>query len=215
MDLKKTIYEGGSGEVVEKKSRFIGDIFPVTNEAEAVNHIAAVKKKYYDARHHCFAYIIGRNQDVKRFSDDGEPSGTAGKPMLDVLEREGIYNVCAVVTRYFGGTLLGTGGLVRAYSKAVQEGLENCSVIEQLLGRIATFQISYTQLGKIQYYCGTNSIPVMDTIYEEAITMKLMFPVEKAEEYEKALISLTEGQVSIDLSDTVEYSMVNNQVILL
>lgn len=120
----KIVYQGGEGEIVEKKSRFIAEIRPVESEEEATAFIAEVKKKYWDARHHCSAFTIGENNEVARCSDDGEPAQTAGRPMLDVLLGRELHNVCAVVTRYFGGTLLGTGGLVRAYGGAVQEGLK-------------------------------------------------------------------------------------------
>ena len=126
----KIVYQGGEGEIVEKKSRFIAEIRPVESEEEATAFIAEVKKKYWDARHHCSAFTIGENNEVARCSDDGEPAQTAGRPMLDVLLGRELHNVCAVVTRYFGGTLLGTGGLVRAYGGAVQEGLKNCVVLE-------------------------------------------------------------------------------------
>ena len=127
----KTVYQGGQGEITEKKSRFIATVKEVASEEEAAAFIAEMKKKRWDARHNCSAFVIGRNQELTRCSDDGEPSQTAGRPMLDVLLREGIYNVAVVVTRYFGGTLLGTGGLVRAYQKSVQEGLSNCVLIEK------------------------------------------------------------------------------------
>ena len=116
----KTIYEGGEGELVEKKSRFIATVRPVETEEEALAFIEEMKKKYWDARHNCYVYSVGMNREATRCSDDGEPSGTAGRPMLDVLLGAGIYNAAIVVTRYFGGVLLGTGGLVRAYSGAVQ-----------------------------------------------------------------------------------------------
>ena len=119
----KTIYEGGEGELVEKKSRFIATVRPVETEEEALAFIEEMKKKYWDARHNCYVYSVGMNREATRCSDDGEPSGTAGRPMLDVLLGAGIYNAAIVVTRYFGGVLLGTGGLVRAYSGAVQAGL--------------------------------------------------------------------------------------------
>ena len=122
----QTVYEGGTGEIVEKKSRFIATVRPVETEEEALAFIEEMKKKYWDARHNCFAYVLGERQEIMRCSDDGEPSGTAGRPMLEVLLAEEIRNVAVVVTRYFGGTLLGTGGLVRAYSQAVKAGLENC-----------------------------------------------------------------------------------------
>ena len=125
----KIVYQGGEGEIVEKKSRFIAEIRPVESEEEATAFIAEVKKKYWDARHHCSAFTIGENNEVARCSDDGEPAQTAGRPMLDVLLGRELHNVCAVVTRYFGGVLLGTGGLVRAYTTATARALENAEVV--------------------------------------------------------------------------------------
>ena len=119
----RILLEGGEGEIVEKKSRFIATVRKVESESEAVAFIEEMKKKYWDARHNCSAFVIGRRAELTRCSDDGEPSGTAGRPMLEVLLGEGVRNVAVVVTRYFGGTLLGTGGLVRAYTQAVKEGL--------------------------------------------------------------------------------------------
>lgn len=149
----KIVYEGADGELVEKKSRFIAQIRPVASEEEAFAFIEEVRKKYWDARHHCYAYIIGERAQTARCSDDGEPSQTAGKPMMDVLAGEGLHDVCAVVTRYFGGTLLGTGGLVRAYSGAVKEALLNCSVVEKA-GSAAGGHSRLQQRGKDPVYCG-------------------------------------------------------------
>ena len=123
MKSYKVVYAGGEGEIIEKKSRFIATVRPVECEEEAAAFIGAIKKQYWDATHNCSAFTIGRNHELTRCSDDGEPSGTAGRPMLDVLLREDIHNAAVVVTRYFGGTLLGTGGLVRAYQKSTQAGL--------------------------------------------------------------------------------------------
>ena len=125
----KTVKEEASGEITEKKSRFIATIRPVSTEEEALAFIAEMKKKYWDARHNCSAYIVGTDKPLERCSDDGEPSRTAGMPMLEVLKGNGLSNVCAVVTRYFGGILLGTGGLVRAYQAATAEGVKNSTVI--------------------------------------------------------------------------------------
>ena len=125
----KTVYQGGVGEIEEKKSRFIASVEPVSSEDEAIAFFNRKKKEYWDARHNCTAFTIGPKHENTRCNDDGEPSGTAGRPMLDVLLREDIHNVAVVVTRYFGGTLLGTGGLVRAYQKSVQEGLANSGQI--------------------------------------------------------------------------------------
>ena len=127
----RIVYEGGQGEIVEKKSRFICNVFVVNSEEEALECIEKMKKKYWDARHNCFAYVIGERQQIQRCSDDGEPSGTAGKPMLDVLLGNKLCNAAVVVTRYFGGTLLGTGGLVRAYQKSTLAGLENSVVFDK------------------------------------------------------------------------------------
>ena len=125
-DSYRVLLSGGEGEIVEKKSRFIATIRKCENEEEAVAFIEEMKKKYWDARHNCSAFIIGSRGELTRCSDDGEPSGTAGRPMLEVLTGSGIRNIAVVVTRYFGGTLLGTGGLVRAYTQAVKEGLAHC-----------------------------------------------------------------------------------------
>ena len=175
----KAVYQGGSGEIEEKKSRFIATIRPVESEEEAVSFIAEMKKQYWDARHNCSAFIIGRNQELTRCSDDGEPSGTAGRPMLDVLLKEGIHNAAVVVTRYFGGTLLGTGGLVRAYQRSVQEGLKNCVVIEKNQGRILEIGTDYNGMGKIQYLLGNEKIAVLDTVYSDEVKMTVIVPEEK------------------------------------
>ena len=120
----KRIRNGGSGEIVEKKSRFIANVFSVDDEETAVRYINEVKKKYWDARHNCSAYVIGDKNELQRFSDDGEPSGTAGKPILEIIDKSGVHNCLIVVTRYFGGTLLGTGGLIRAYQASAKAGLD-------------------------------------------------------------------------------------------
>ena len=127
------LYQGGSGELTEKKSRFIANTRPVESEEEALAFVEEMRKQYWDARHNCWAYVIGDRGEKKRCSDDGEPSQTAGKPMLDVLTGSGVTNICVVVTRYFGGILLGTGGLVRAYSGAAKAGLEGSVIVEKKL----------------------------------------------------------------------------------
>ena len=147
----KTVYKGGEGEITEKKSRFIATVVPVHTEEEALKFIEAMKKKYWNATHNCFAYVIGEHDELQRCSDDGEPGGTAGKPMLDVLTGEEIHNAAIVVTRYFGGTLLGTGGLVRAYSSAAKQGLASSVIITKIPGVKLRLATDYAGLGKIQY----------------------------------------------------------------
>ena len=141
----------GQGEIVEKKSRFIANVFSVRNEEEALAYIEEIKKKYWDARHHCYAYAIGKNNEIQRFSDDGEPQGTAGKPILEVLTKGNIHNTLIVVTRYFGGTLLGTGGLVRAYGQSAKAGIENAKVIRVCDGVSFQLNCDYNSIGKIKY----------------------------------------------------------------
>ena len=156
----KMIEEGGQGEIEEKKSRFIATVRPVATEEEAVAFIEEMKKKYWDARHNCSAFVLGSRAEMTRCSDDGEPSGTAGRPMLEVLLGSGIRNVAVVVTRYFGGTLLGTGGLVRAYTQAVQAGLDACVVSTMTYGVSLKVKTDYNGIGKVQYLCGQRGIQI-------------------------------------------------------
>ena len=154
IDQFRTVYRGGTGEIVEKKSRFIATVRLVESEEEALSCLEALRKKYWDARHNCFVYIIGENQETVRCSDDGEPSGTAGRPMLDVVQGAGLRNVLVVVTRYFGGTLLGTGGLVRAYTAAAKAGVEASEVIEKIPAVQFLVKVTYNQIGTLLYLLG-------------------------------------------------------------
>ena len=210
----KTIYEGGEGELVEKKSRFIATVRPVETEEEALAFIEEMKKKYWDARHNCYVYSIGMNREFTRCSDDGEPSGTAGRPMLDVILGEDIYNVAVVVTRYFGGVLLGTGGLVRAYSKAVQEGLAASKVILKQKGIALKITTDYTGLGKIQYIAGERNIPVLDSEYTDKVVMKLLVPVQDVGSVQKAITEGTNGRAGIEKDQELYYAVIDGKVII-
>ena len=190
MAMKQTydvVYEGGSDEIVEKKSRFIAHVFPVHSEQEAVEHIEQIRKQYWDARHNCHAFVIGPNDEISRCSDDGEPSGTAGRPILEVLQGRGIHNVLVIVTRYFGGTLLGTGGLVRAYSQATQAGLAASRIMTRQSGRKLLIGTDYNGIGKMQYIVGKRNIPVLDTRYAEAVEMDVLVPEEECTLLQKLL----------------------------
>ena len=178
MGTVKYIHEGGVGEILEKKSRFIATVRSVSTEEEAAAFIAEMKKKYWDARHNCSAFVLGDNGELTRCSDDGEPSGTAGRPMLEVLLGSGVRNVCAVVTRYFGGVLLGTGGLVRAYSDAVNAGLNNSVIIEVREGFLCKLVIEYTDLAKLQYLFSRPPYEIRDTAYEDKVIFELAIPAE-------------------------------------
>lgn len=193
----KIVREGGIGEVTEKKSRFIASVFPIQSEEEALEFIAQVRKKHYDARHNCFAYVLGEKNETERCSDDGEPSGTAGRPMLDVLLGEGVHNVAVVVTRYFGGTLLGTGGLVRAYSRAVQEGLKNSVIIEKQEGTLLTLKTDYNGIGKIQYQLGQKGLVITDSEYTDVVRIETLVPQDQLETLLEDLTEATNGRVQI------------------
>lgn len=210
----KTVYKGGTGEIEEKKSRFIASIEPVDCEEEAVAFFNRKKKEYWDARHNCTAFTIGEKHENTRCNDDGEPSGTAGRPMLDVLLREDVHNVAVVVTRYFGGTLLGTGGLVRAYQKSVQEGLKNSVIIERHKGCKLTIRTDYTGLGKIQYILASANITTLDTEYTEGVCIHTMVPSTRLATLQNDITQGTSGQAQMDLGDEVEYAVLDGEVLI-
>ena len=210
----KTVYQGGVGEIEEKKSRFIASVEPVTSEEEAVAFFNKKKKEYWDARHNCTAFTIGEKHENTRCNDDGEPSGTAGRPMLDVLLREDIHNVAVVVTRYFGGTLLGTGGLVRAYQKSVQAGLANSVIIERHKGCKLTIDTDYTGLGKIQYILSSSNITTLDTEYTDGVRIFTMVPSDKLSALQNEITQGTSGQARMELGDEVEYAIVDGDVLI-
>ena len=183
----KRVHKDGSAQITEKKSRFIGDVYNIENEEDALYYINETKKKYWDARHHCYAYIIGNNNEIKRFSDDGEPSGTAGKPILDVLDKSGIANCLIIVTRYFGGTLLGTGGLIRAYSEAAKSGIEASGIMEVKKGIKAQIDADYNSFGKIQYMCMERNIIIMGTEYSENVHINMIIEESEYAHFQKAV----------------------------
>ncbi|MCI8892320.1 MAG: YigZ family protein [Eubacterium sp.] len=208
----KVVYQGGEGELIEKKSRFIATVQPVESEEEAAEFISAVRKKYWDASHNCSAFTIGRKHELTRCSDDGEPSGTAGRPMLDVLLREDLHNAAVVVTRYFGGTLLGTGGLVRAYQKCTQEGLAHAVVIEKRQGCMLDIGTDYNGFGKIQYLLAQRGIPVLDTEYTDQVTIHVMVPVELQAEFAKAVTEATSGCAALEWGEQAEFAVIGDKV---
>ena len=197
LEQYNTIYEGGEGEIIEKKSRFIATVRLVKTEEEALSFIEEMRKQYWNATHNCYAYVIGERKETMRCSDDGEPSGTAGKPMLDVLLGEDLYNTAVVVTRYFGGTLLGTGGLVRAYSKAVQEGLACSRIITKHHGILLEIGTDYNGVGKLQYLFGQRGIPITDSRYTEDVKLQVLVPKSEENAVKKAVTEATSARASI------------------
>ena len=211
----KTVYEGGEGEIVEKKSRFIATVRPVETEEEALAFIEEMKKKYWDARHNCSAYVLGERQELMRCSDDGEPSQTAGKPMMDVLTGAGLTNVAVVVTRYFGGTLLGTGGLVRAYSQAAQAGLAASTIIDKLMGYRLEIRTDYNGIGKLQYIFGQMGLPLMDTVYAEDVVVIVAVPDSDKDSLINKVTEATAGQAQISGQEEHIYFGVRDGEVLL
>lgn len=203
MNEYKTIIEAGTGEIVEKKSHFIGYVRHTESEEEALAFINEIRKKHYDARHNCFAYCVDGEQQTQRFSDDGEPGGTAGKPILEVIKGNELCDVCIVVTRYFGGTLLGTGGLVRAYTDAAKACIENTQVLAKRRMIPMKLHTNYTDFGKIQYLLASEEIPIIDSEYGEDVRVHVEIFVDDADEVKKKLIEVTAARIIIDEEDAV------------
>ena len=207
----KIILETKETEIVEKKSRFIANIAAVSSEEEAIEFIEKIKKKYYDARHNCYAYIIGDKGDKKKCSDDGEPQRSAGMPMMEVLENQGYFDIVVVVTRYFGGTLLGVGGLIRAYQGAVIEGLKASVSGEIHEGFRAKYRFGYDFYGKIKYIAESENIVIEDTLFDETVTISLIFNDSESERLQKKLVEETNANIERLLLEKIKYITVDNK----
>nr|WP_302598429.1 YigZ family protein [uncultured Cellulosilyticum sp.] len=197
LESYRTIQGPGEALVVEKKSKFIATVCEVKSQEEAEACLQQLRKKYYDARHNCFAYQIGEKNEIQRCSDDGEPQGTAGKPILEVLKGEDVRNTLICVTRYFGGTLLGTGGLVRAYGKAAKEGLLNAGIIEKRRIQLIDIQMNYTLVGKVQYLLGEKGYRIRDSLYTDVVTMQVEVLVGEQDAFCDWLTENTNAEVSL------------------
>ena len=198
----RVVFEGGEAELVEKKSRFIATVRPVGTEEEAAAFIDEMKKKYWDARHNCSAFVIGTRAELTRCSDDGEP---AGRPMLEVLLGEGIRNAAVVVTRYFGGVLLGTGGLVRAYSGAVKEGLAASKVGTMRYGARLKIGTDYNGIGKIQYLLRQKGLEAEDTVYTDQVELTVLMPAELSGQVQKEITEATGGRAVLEELERLYY----------
>lgn len=208
----RTVFIGEEAEIVEKKSRFIATVQPVKTEEGALEFIERMKKKYWNATHNCYAYVLGERFQTQRCSDDGEPQGTAGKPMLDVLLGEEIHDAAVVVTRYFGGTLLGTGGLVRAYSKAVQEGLAASKIITRMYGYKLEIETDYTGLGKIQYILGQRGLTIMHSEYTDKVKLEVLLPAEELEPVVQEITEGTNGQALLKQGDACWFAKIDGEM---
>lgn len=198
----------GESEYVEKKSRFLGVCVPVSSEEEALEFIKAKKKEHYSARHNCFAYIISGESDsglISRYSDDGEPSGTAGRPILDAIEYAGVTDCVLVVTRYFGGVLLGTGGLTRAYGQAAKDALANAPRVSRVEGRSITIQTDYNGYGRIEYILREAGLDDAENDFTDKVTITVNCPEEKKDDLVAKVIEETSGSAVITVSDPLIY----------
>lgn len=214
MEAFRTVLRRAEGEIVEKKSRFIATVLPAETEREVETFLAELRKTYWDANHNVYAYRIGQQKMIERFSDDGEPVHTAGLPVLSVLQKEDIRNVCIVVTRYFGGTLLGTGGLVRAYQGAVKEGIQASTVITKRLGYRYEIGTDYTGLGKIQYILGQRQISVQDTLYTDKVLMKVILPYDQEQCVVSEITEGTNGQAVIEKGDSCYFAEDGKEILV-
>jgi uncharacterized YigZ family protein len=209
MDINgyKVVKAPASGEIVEKKSRFIANVIPVADTGEAEAEIARISKQYWDARHNCYAFVIGEKSEITRCSDNGEPSGTAGKPILEVITGAGLTNVLIVVTRYFGGVLLGTGGLVRAYTQAAQEGIANAEIALMQKALPLTLGLGYDMINNVQYYLRQEEIFVENEAYGESVNIKVIVPSDRVEKVMDDLTQKTNGQIRITKGDEGYYPL--------
>lgn len=196
-DSYRVLVSGGESEIIEKKSRFIATLARCDTEEEALRFIEATRKKYWDARHNCTAMVIGDRGELTRCSDDGEPSGTAGRPMLEVLLGENLRNVAVVVTRYFGGVLLGTGGLVRAYTAAVKAGLAACDIGLNRPGCELRVSTDYNGIGRLLYLLGQRGIEPLESVYTDTVALRVLLPAEDAEAFCREVTETTLGKAGL------------------
>ncbi|MCR5213641.1 MAG: YigZ family protein [Eubacterium sp.] len=197
MDQSKIIVANGESEVVVKKSRFLGVAAYVDSEQAAKNIVNAIKKEHYTARHVCYAYLIGEDNPKLKYSDDGEPGGTAGKPILDVITNSGIHNIIVAVTRYFGGILLGTGGLVRAYTDAAKAAVENAEIKEVCMNRLYDILVDYGELDRVKFLLDAVNGVSMDMDYTDKVNIHLTIPEIEAEATMKKITELTSARALI------------------
>ncbi|AIY85026.1 hypothetical protein U729_3042 [Clostridium baratii str. Sullivan] len=207
-----TIRDYGEDSFEEKKSEFIGYAKRVESEEEAKEFINEIKSMHKQARHNCFAYVIGENYGIQRYSDDGEPQGTAGIPILEVMKKQGVTDCAIVVTRYFGGILLGAGGLTRAYTKGASIALKAGGVVEKVEGCKVSITIDYDLIGKIQYLCGQNNWHIEDSEYTDKVTIFIYSENGVAELIEKEVIEATNGKAIISKSEEDIYFKENNRL---
>ncbi|MCY6370473.1 YigZ family protein [Clostridium ganghwense] len=207
-----TVKNEASDQFEEKKSVFIGHAKRVYSEEEARKFIDKIKNEHKEARHNVYAYVIGENMGIQRYSDDGEPQGTGGVPSLEVIKRKGITDVAIVVTRYFGGILLGTGGLARAYSKGTSIAIEKAEVVEKVKGVQMHITIDYDLLGKVQYVCGQNQWHIEDVEYTDKVCLRILSPLDSVEKVKAKIVEATSGKSEFKLGNKKYYFKLENRL---
>lgn len=205
LERYKTVRRAGEKEIVIKKSRFIGHVKPVESEEEAISFIEEIKKRHWNATHNCSAYMIGERDEIQKQSDDGEPSGTAGKPILEVIRNQGLKNIAIVVTRYFGGIMLGAGGLIRAYTDGAVAAIEAGEAITRVLHREVFVELDYTWLGKVENELRNRGVRTGETAFADKVTL-LCLPLDgEAGAFLNWMTDLTQGQAVMTEGDKVYF----------
>ena len=202
-----TVKKPSESLYIVKKSKFISNVLPIKDQKEAENHIASFRKKYWDATHNVYAYTLGLDDDTQKFSDDGEPSGTAGKPVLEVIKSKNIKNVLVVVTRYFGGIKLGAGGLVRAYSESAAIGLENSEIIKRAKCNLYKITTDYNMLGKIEWELNQKKLIIKDIEYLENVSITVSVPINKPLNFEDFILNITSGNATVKYLKSCYFDM--------
>ncbi|WP_308779557.1 YigZ family protein [uncultured Clostridium sp.] len=207
-----TIRDFGEDRFIEKKSEFIGYSKRCESEEEAKSFVAEIKNMHKQATHNCFAYVIGENMGIQRYSDDGEPQGTAGIPILEVMKKSNITDCAVVVTRYFGGILLGAGGLTRAYTKGASVALKAAGIVEKVKGVRLLLCMDYDMLGKIQYKCNENNWYIEEVEYTDKVVVHILAEVELSKIIEKTAIEISNGKIIINKRDEDIYFKEENRL---
>lgn len=210
-DVYKTIGGYGVDEVIINKSRFIGYSMPVSNEEEALQFIEEISTKHKDATHNVYAYVIGEESNIQRFSDDGEPSGTAGIPALEVLKKEDLRNVVVVVTRYFGGIKLGGGGLIRAYTRGAKIAIDAGKIVDMTLHHKLKINIPYTLYGKVENFLMSNGYTPEETKYDVDVVIYLYVNKHQVDDFTNEIVNLTNGNVEIEYSGEMHLPTINGK----
>ncbi|MTI49104.1 YigZ family protein [Sporosalibacterium faouarense] len=210
-DVYRTVHEFGNDEVTINKSRFIGYAKPISSEEDAKEFIEEISNKHKDATHNVYAYVYGENSNIQRYSDDGEPSGTAGVPVLEVMKKEDLRNTVVVVTRYFGGIKLGGGGLIRAYTKGAKIGIDSAKIVDKTLFKKVKLRADYTLYGKIENQLMKHNYEVENIVYDDAVNIIILCQFDRVASLRSMLIELTSDTGEIEDVGEVYYSVLNGE----